>query len=460
MAGDSEGDDIFNRKYDMPYCMGRLSVNWIYLAYYFFTSMKLYIKSCAGIVALFLLAHLAHGSSHSDERTAQEKSIEQHRMGVLVINGAPGAEVKIEQLNHEFWFGCAISSGVFAENTRMSNKDIGMYKEKFLENFNSAVTENAVKWGSMERQRGKIDYATADNIVDWTDEHNMPCRGHNLYWGINKFVQDWVKELDTDELRAAVKKRGIETAAHYKGRFAEYDLNNEMIHGNYYEDKLGKGITKQMAEWVHQGDPDAILWLNDYDILTGNRLDDFIAHVKELQADGVPIAGLGVQGHLHGDTFSREKLKASLDALAQFDLPIKITEFNMPGQRSKYYRNKSIEMTDEEELQKAKDLVDYYRICFAHPAVEGILMWGFWEGANWIKQSSLYRRDWSPTPALEAYQQLIFKEWNTSETITLDQNGKASVSAFYGDYKITTEGKETIVTLKKEEGSFDVDLSK
>ncbi len=66
-------------------------------------------------------------------------------------------------------------------------------------------------------------------------------------------------------------------------------------------------------------------------------------------------------------------------------------------------------MTPQEEELKAKELVDYYKICFAHPAVEGILMWGFWAGANWIPVSSLYNRDWSPTPAAEAYYNLIFK---------------------------------------------------
>ena len=64
---------------------------------------------------------------------------------------------------------------------------------------------------------------------------------------------------------------------------------------------------------------------------------------------------------------------------------------------------------------KAKELVDYYRICFAQPAVEGILMWGFWERANWIPVSSFYKSDWTPTPAANAYQNLIFKEWWTSE---------------------------------------------
>lgn len=410
------------------------------------------------IALMFFCSAAAFSLPPEDEKKIVENSIENLRKGTLHIKGDPGAVVEIEQLKHEFWFGCALASHAFSEKSGMSHEDIAMYREKFLENFNSAVTENAVKWGSMERSRGKIDYQTADNILDWTEANDLPCRGHNLYWGIDQFVQKWVKELDDEELRKALKKRGIETAQHYRGRFVEYDLNNEMIHGNYYAEKLGEGITKEMAGWVLEGDPDASLWINDYDILTGRRLDDFLQHIRTLLADGVPIAGIGVQGHLHGTSFSREKLKESLDSLGQFGLPVRITEFNMPGQRSPYYKDKSLKLEPEEEAHKAREMTDYYRICFAHPAVDGILMWGFWEGANWIKTSSLYYRDWTPTPALKAYQDLIFKEWHTRARLSLDEKGEASLPAFFGKYRISTGAKESFVSLEKNKGSAEVSL--
>ncbi|MDD4426497.1 MAG: endo-1,4-beta-xylanase, partial [Mariniphaga sp.] len=196
----------------------------------------------------------------------------------------------------------------------------------------------------------------------------------------------------------------------------------------------------------------------EFDILTGNRLPDYMTQIRKLQKQGVPIAGIGVQGHLHSETFDQDELKRALDSLAQFHLPIRITEFNMPGQRSKYDQNREIKMTQEEEMQKAKNLVDYYKICFAHPAVEGILMWGFWAGANWIPQSSLYHKDWSPTPALEAYQDLIFGEWWTSASGTANTGGEFLTPAFYGKYKITVDGKSKEVTLSKNSGKLIVEF--
>jgi GH35 family endo-1,4-beta-xylanase len=213
-----------------------------------------------------------------------------------------------------------------------------------------------------------------------------------------------------------------------------------------------------MAAWMRQEDPECVLYLNDYDILTGRRLDDYIAQIRTLLAQRVPIGGLGVQGHLHGDSFDPVALQNALDRLAEFKLPIRVTEFNFPGQRSKHYGKRDAELSPEEEQAKAKALSEYYRICFAHPAVEGILMWGFWEGANWIPVSSLYRKDWSPTPAADAYRDLVFHQWWTKSRQKADAKGECQIRAYYGTHRITAGEKETIVQLKKTEGLKRISL--
>jgi len=85
-------------------------------------------------------------------------------------------------------------------------------------------------------------------------------------------------------------------------------------------------------------------------------------------------------------------------------------------------------------------------------------MWGFWEGANWIPASSLYKRDWSPTPAAEAYKNLIFNEWWTKESGTANRKGIFSTSAFYGKYRITVGGNSKEVDLAREKGKLIVDF--
>lgn len=410
------------------------------------------------ILAAWLLAGsgtISAGSvSNELKPEAIEARIAEHRMGNLVVKAKPGAAVHIEQLRHEFWFGAALSSGAFGG--RLSAEDQRRYEETFLSNFNAAVTENAVKWPSMEQRQGRVDYGVVDAILAWTEKHEIPLRGHCVFWGIPNQVQDWLKQMNDDELRKTLKNRATDIASRYRGRFAEFDLNNEMLHANYYQDRLGPGITKDMAVWFKAADPDARLFVNDYDILTGNRLEDYVKHIRGFLDKGVPFAGIGVQGHLHGESFEPEALQNALNELGMIGLPIRITEFNMPGQRSRFMQQRNLKLTDEQEQAKAKAITDYYRICFAHPAVEGILMWGFWEGANWIRQSSIYRRDWTPTPAADAYRNLVFKEWWTNANRKTGENGQCRIRAFYGKYAVTCEGQTREVLIGKDKGSVTV----
>jgi endo-1,4-beta-xylanase len=381
-----------------------------------------------------------------------DASIAKIRMGTLTIRTTPGATVKVDQVRHEFWFGATLATGIFTDRARP--EDITKYKEIFTSNFNAGVIESAFKWHDMERERGVVNYATVDAMLAWAAQNAIPLRGHCIFWGVPKYVQSWLKELNDDDLRLAIRHRARSIGARYRGEFFEYDLNNEMIHANYYADRLGPEFIKQMALWVKDGDPDASLFVNDYDILTGRRLDDYVKHIRELTEMGVPVAGIGVQGHLHGDSFDPVALQKALDVLAQFNLPIRITEFNFPGQRSKYYQmEKTAQLSPDEEQAKAAALREYYRICFAHPSVTGILMWGFWEGANWIPQSSLYKRDWTPTPAAEAYRDLVFNKWWTHWSGKADASGTVTLRAFYGDHRVTVNGKESLVKLSRSDGA-------
>ena len=384
------------------------------------------------------------------QKSEIDQSIESLRYGLIIIKANPLTKVSVEQLSHEFWFGCSIPDIIF--NGSATESDISQFKEKFLENFNSAVTEGAMKWANMESKKGKVNYLVIDSILSWTEANHIPIRGHNIFWGIPIKIQPWLKEMSNVELEQTLKNRAETLTARYKGRFYEYDLNNEMVHGNYYEDRLGSDITKKMSNWVLTSDPEIKLFLNDYDILTGVKLTEYMTQIRKLIKQDVPIAGIGVQGHLHGEAFDRVQLKNSLDSLAKFHLPIRITEFNMPGQRSKYFKDHSLVMTPKDEELKAKELVDFYKICFAHPYVEGILMWGFWEGNNWIPASSLYKKDWTATSASIAYHKLIYKKWWTNEDGQTNCKGEFLVTAFYGKYKVTINGKTKEFYLTKASG--------
>ena len=176
-----------------------------------------------------------------------------------------------------------------------------------------------------------------------------------------------------------------------------------------------------------QANPAAILYVNDYDILTGKLLDPYVQQIRSLLDQGVAIGGIGVQGHIR-QPITPQQVQKSLDTLAQFHLPIKITE---------------LDVVAATEAEQAQILTDVLRVAFAHPAVQGIYQWGFWEGAHWEPKAALLNKNFQPRPAGTAYQTLVHQQWWTQATGKTDPQGHWQTQAFFGDY-------EAIVTLNNQ----------
>ncbi len=380
------------------------------------------------LFSTLLLYFIFNSISIAQDKVAEEitpaaikERIEKYRMGNIIIKTKPGSEVKIQQVRHEFLFGTAIPDQL-AENdsNAFSPKDRKMFIKILSENFNYAVHENALKWYDDEKQEGVVDYTTADRIWQICDSLIIPMRGHCIFWAKDKYIMPWLYKLNNDDLRAAVKRRAIGVTEHFKGRINEFDLNNEMINGDFFRRRLGYGIINEMAWMSKAGNPDARLCVNDYGILDGGyNANTYIMQIKNLLANGVPIEGIGCQGHLAMTTESfvnsAERVQRTLDQLGQFHLPIKITE--------------CLFVFDDEQEQ-AKELKKLFSIYFADPDIEAIIMWGFWAGDHWIPKSAMWRKDWSPRPQALAYRDLVFNKWWTKITDKADNSGSYKAKAF------------------------------
>jgi endo-1,4-beta-xylanase len=120
------------------------------------------------------------------------KKITQTRTGniaIEVVNSKqqpiPGVEVKIEQVTHEFEFGTALSTNLFAQGANPTDRERYLHLARQL--FNATVHENALKWDAMEPQRGQLSYADADRILGWSEAHSLPLRGHTLFWEVEQW---------------------------------------------------------------------------------------------------------------------------------------------------------------------------------------------------------------------------------------------------------------------------------
>ncbi len=353
-----------------------------------------------------------------------------HRTRIVRLRGKPGARVRVRQQRHAFRFGTAISNAAF--DGRMAQDDREQYLAVLEQNFNAAVHENALKWYSTERRPGKIDFRVADDALAWCESHGLAMRGHCVYWGRDKLVPAWQKALGDDALRLSLADRARDVMTRYRGRIPEYDVNNEMVHCTYYRDRLGEAIWPQMFRWCRQHDPDAVLYVNDYGILTGGDLSRYEKQIRGFLDAGLPVGGVGVQGH-YTRMVDAEVLSQRLDRLAQFGLPIAITEFD-------------VNVADEHV--RALALATLYSRAFAHPSVVSITMWGFWEGAHWRPKAALWRRDWSETLVSRSYRDLVFGRWWTDFDGEFDSEGICDIRVFYGTHAVTIDGEtETLNVL-------------
>ncbi len=356
---------------------------------------------------------------------AHRDDIKKHRTTWITVRAAPGAGVSVRQTRHAFEFGTAISRHAFTSSKRIGKADREQYKKVLKANFNSVVHENAMKWSSNEKDRDSLTYADADAMLAWSEKNGLSTRGHCVYWAYDKHVQPWLKELDNAALRAKLQQRARLHMQRFQGRVTEHDINNEMLHGQYYEKRLGAGIREQMFDWCHAYDPRAILYVNDYNILAGDDTGRYATQINGFLKAGMKVGGIGIQGHFH-EHVEATCIKSKLDLLAQFGLPIKITEYDA---------------NTADPQAKARMLVTLYATAFAHPAVEAIYMWGFWKKLHWRPQSALWQADWSTTLAARYYRELVFKRWWTDFDGQADARGNCRIRVFFGGHDVTVNGR-------------------
>jgi endo-1,4-beta-xylanase len=377
-------------------------------------------------------------SAHADWRAEADARIEQVRKSDYVVtlksaNGQPlrRVAVSIHQTRSAFHFGTCVTFGRSADSP-----DERRYREFIAETFNTIVSENAMKWYAVEARRDQLHFEAADAQMEFAREHNLAVRGHCLFWSKPKFVQPWVQQLTSGNLRAEIVPR-------YRGQLIAWDVNNEMLDGSFYKDKLGKDIRAWMFKRAHELDPDVPLFVNEYGILgSPEKTARYIRLIRSLQAKGAPVGGIGIQEHAcqrfivpnRGATaadfqdraeishagLTPEAMIATLDKLAKLGLPIHLTE---------------ISSNSHDPAWRAEALEMLFRLGYSHPQVECIMLWGFWAKRHWLgSNAALVDNRWELTAAGKQLRQLLLEEWRTHLETETDDEGRITFRGFHGDY--------------------------
>ena len=391
--------------------------------------------------------------------------------------------------------------GVAVNMRNISNEEqVALIKR----NFNSITAENDMKPGSVHPRPGVWNWTNADRIANFCRENGIKLRGHCLCWH-SQFC-DWMftdakgnpvsKEVFYDSLRVHIHT----VMNRYKDIVYAWDVVNEAISdggggqggfGGFGRQQQQRPATPESAyglpashfrqsrhyqlcgdefiakafQFAREADPKAILIYNDYNAANPDKRDRIYDMVKAMKAKGVPIDGIGMQGHynIYGPTPENieaavEKYSTIVDHIHMTELDIRANE-EMGGQLQ-FSRGEGNVITDQVRIMQEHQYAELFKIMRRHKdKVDNVTFWNLGDRDSWVgvnnyplpfdenyRPKRVYRviRDFDPK-----YDNAEIKEdFKPSSTCYENQEYPQVNSQGYGRFRIyAPQARSVIVTL-------------
>jgi endo-1,4-beta-xylanase len=269
--------------------------------------------------------------------------------------------------------------------------------------FSSLTTENVLKMEPVHPEENRYQWAKADSIADFAQENGIRFRGHTLVW--HKQCPDWMfKEKDgsrvgRDRLLKRLKEHIQTVAGRYKGRVYAWDVVNEAISDNpsetytrtpFYE-IIGEEYIELAFRWAHEADPNALLFYNDYRETDPVKRRKIIKLVTDLKNKGVPIHGVGLQGHWSIHDPSADVLEATLRDYAATGLLLHITELDVSVWSDEMQRREKSDVYEKDAFTEEMDRLqqEQYTMVFEKfrkyaDAIDAVIFWCLSDGHSWL----------------------------------------------------------------------------
>ena len=395
-----------------------------------------------------------------------KKNIEQYRKGHVLVRfqtpeGEPikNVQVEIEQVSHDFLFGCIIFDLVWAREAYKPE----LYKQRFKELFNFAVLP--FYWSRYERQQRETMREETLEVAQWCQANGITTKGHPLVWTNKSGVPSWLKGYSTEKTQELLLGRVRREVGGFAGRIDIWDVVNEAVNtrtwthrdvADYIKEPIDKiaDYVEKAFKAAHEANPKAHLILNEYNTIARPEVRDrFFQLAQELKRRETPISGLGIQAHEpRQHWYPPMEVWATFDRLASLGYPLHITEF-IPQSGGKNITGgwREGEWTQETQADFAEQ---FFMLSFGHPAVVSINWWGLSDRRIWLPGGGLITEEYEPKMVYNRLRKLVHEEWKTRAKTRTDEKGNVTFRGFFGKY---------VTKLKTEDGkmkSFDEVLRK
>lgn len=357
-----------------------------------------------------------------DEPGDQDNPNDKEQMGAFYDDGIDDAKDRLSlryyALKNNKWIGTAISTW----KNDISNAALAESQEAGGQ-FNMLVAENEMKFDALQPSQGQFSFGSADKLVSFAVRNNMKLRGHCLAW--HSQLPQWVssdgkkndKNWTRKEALKILEEHITKVMTHFKGKVAEWDVVNECLSDdqttvrtdpNAYDLResvwtraIGEDFIDSAFVYAHRVDPEARLFLNDYDVEFQGKAKTtaFYNLAMRLKKDGIPIHGVGLQCHLSIGDVDSVRLENNIRRFGEAGLECIITELDM-GVPSTTAENL------EEQARSYRVITD---IVLNNDNCPSMVIWGLKDNDSWRSASNplLYTASLSRKPAWYAVRSAL-----------------------------------------------------
>lgn len=234
----------------------------------------------------------------------------------------------------------------------------------------------------------------------------MHIQGHTLIWH-SQLSPFFRKITDSTEMVNAMRDHINTIVGRYKGKIDAWDVVNEAINDgdgslrkSVFLDVLGEDFLALAFQMAAEADPDVELYYNDYSLTNTNKRAGTIRMIKNIQAKGIRVDGVGMQGHWHMNSPSLEEIEISIIEYAAVVGKVAITELDidvLPNPRNIQGADISQRaaitaannpykdgLPDSISVALAKRYEDIFKLFIKHQdKISRVTLWGVNDGESW-----------------------------------------------------------------------------